>query len=313
VNGTSQFANPPPKKPFPRTRTRMLSRSNDLAAALSSPPNDPQTSPCHSYFGGRLRLRVPRDEAALQDIFKEAHRLVVQRRLRPESAEYDAALRAEVPRLLEQQPVFWSRLWPAGLALGKWLLAEPSLVASKCVLDIGAGLGPEGLCASLAGASDTVVTDIEAKALGFVKQSALDNGVESRLRTLPWNWNDPPPPQARGPFDVVLAGDVIYHTEHAPRLGELLVNGSLVKPGGFVIFSDSLERPYGENHQSELCARLRAAQFEEVVSRDIDVGADLEGASGVAGGRQVRLIVFSKPGGGPRSNRSTPRGRNRAG
>ena len=92
------------------------------------------------------------------------------------------------------------------------------------IAQLGAGLGIGAVCAALAGASRVVVTDIERKGLDFALQSARDNGITtaSAFRAMTWDWNAPPPDDLNGPFDVVLAGDVIYQDEHAPRLGQIL-------------------------------------------------------------------------------------------
>ena len=96
------------------------------------------------------------------------------------------------------------------------------------------------------------------------------------------------------------------HDEHAPALGRLLASSALVKPDGLVIFSDSLERPYGTSHQSELCERLGASGFEQVESRDLDVSADCPARTGVAAGRYVRLLIYAKPGPRSRVARTVP-------
>ena len=267
------------------------------ATALTSPPTTPQNAPVRTYFGGRLQLRVPPDESALHDLIREAHGMVVNRH---SSQPFESAMKAQVARLIEERPVFWSRVWPAGLAMGKFMMTEPRLVAGKTVMELGCGLGPGALCAALARAADVVATDIEPLALAFLQQSAVDN--HAQLRTHRYDWNAPTPAALRGPFDVVLAGDVIYQDEHAPRLGQLLVGSSLLKPGGTVIFSDSLERPYGTSHQSVLCEHLLEAMFQQVACHDVDLSADLQRVSGVAAGHRVRLLVYTKP--GPRSGRT---------
>ena len=258
-------------------------RSNTLYVdALRAAPLDAAASSLTSY--GAFKLRVPHPEAALHENIREAHRRVT----RSGNADYTATMRSEVARLLESRPIFWSRVWPAGVALARFLLEEPKLVRGRTVLELGCGLGPGAVAAAIAGASDVVATDIEPAAVEFTVQSARDNG--HALRGAAWNWNDAPPRALRAPFDVVLAGDVIYSEQHAPRLGRLLTDGSLLKPGGCVVFSDSLERPYGEGHQSELCALLAAASYEQVLCRDLDMGDVRE----AAGGKAVRLLVFGQ-------------------
>ena len=254
---------------------------------------DAAASPVHSY--GSFKLRVPHDSAPMHDLVREAHSIASQGR--ESGLQYEALMRTELARLLQEKPIFWSRLWPAGFALGRFLLAQPGALRGCDVLSLGCGLGPEVICAALAGARRVLATDIEGKALKFVAQSARDNAVSDRVSTCVYDWNQPPPPPARGPFDLVLAGDVIYQDTHAPRLGKIL--GALVKPGGSVIFSDSLERPYKEGHQSELCALLTKDRFQQRACHDVDVSADMpRGTAGVAGGKMVRLLQYSRARGG---------------
>ena len=51
------------------------------------------------------------------------------------------------------QPAFWSLPWPGGAALAAYLLEQPDLVANKRVIDLGCGVAPAGIAASLAGAA----------------------------------------------------------------------------------------------------------------------------------------------------------------
>lgn len=82
---------------------------------------------------------------------------------------------------------------------------------------------------------------------------------------------------------------------------------------GIVIFSDALERPYGEHHQSELCRLLAWASFDRIACTDINMADVLRGGGGgVAGGNLVRLLVYRKPVGAVPSA-SMPRGRKRGG
>lgn len=275
--------------------------------ALSSKHEAAPHAPLQTYFSDTLKIRVPSADAPMYELIREAHASVTLRGASISNSEqYFAAMKQEVARRLRESPVFWARLWPAGLALGKLLLMQPALVRGKTVLELGCGLGPGALCAAVAGAREVVATDIEPKALEFVKQSAADNGMSQVCCACVLDWNGRVPATLGGPFDVVLAGDVIYQDEHAPALGRLLASSALVKPDGLVIFSDSLERPYGTSHQSELCERLGASGFEQVESRDLDVSADCPARTGVAAGRYVRLLIYTKPGPRSRVARTVP-------
>jgi len=267
------------------------SRDAFYREALRCPPSAPSQAPVVRF--GPFSLRVPRKDAALHEIIKEAHKIVECKVSHQD--EYEEALRSETARLVEAHPVFWARVWPAGLALARFVIAKPTLVAGTNTLEIGAGLGPGAIAAALAGATRVVATDIEPNALDFVAQSARDNSVA--VETAAWDWNQRPPPLARGPFDVILAGDVLYHNEHA-RLIHQHLTGPLLKPGGLVIFSDSLERPNQEERTSELCRLLDDDSFQRAGCHHIDVGSDgLGDHTAVAAGRKVRLLLYCRAAG----------------
>lgn len=263
-------------------------RSTFYREALQSPPLTPEHAPLLTFGGPpTFFLRVPPDEGALHDLVKQAHAKVAKPAA---SAAYEAEMRAEVARHLSSQPVYWSKVWPAGLAMSRYLLAHTSLCERKRVLELGAGLGIGAVCAAIAGASDVLCTDIEPKGLDYALASARDNNVANRLRVMAWDWNEDIPERVGGPFDVTLCGDIIYQDEHAPRLAQLLVE--LVKPGGAVVFSDSIERPYKDGHQSELAGRLAGNGFVQQGSHDMLIEAGARG--GVAAGNKVRVLIFER-------------------
>ena len=272
-----------------------MDRATFYKAALRSPPLTPEHAHLRSFeAGGKpFRLRVPPDEAALHDLVRQAHASVVAKLGAQTGADYEAAMRPAVARLLADRPVYWSKIWPAGLALARHLLESAGLCAQRSVLELGAGIGVGAVCAAIAGAFDVVVTDIEPVGLDYALASARDNGVGARVRALAWDWNAPPPDGLRGPFDLVLCGDVIYQDEHAPRLGVLL--STLVKPGGLVVFSDSLERPYKEGHQSVLVAKLLQSGFEQHASHDVAVEVEERSTGGIAAGKHVRVLLYRRP------------------
>ena len=255
--------------------------------ALAAPPLTPKHALRKTFDGGggkAFQLRVPPDEGALHDLVKRAHASVTG------ASDYEASMRAEVARLVASRPVFWSKVWPAGLALSRYVLGTAGLCERRIVLELGAGIGIGSVCAAIAGASDVVVTDIEPLGLEYALASARDNGVGDRVRAMAWDWNKPPPTGLGGPFDVILAGDVIYQDEHAPRLAQLLA--VLVKPGGLVVFSDSTERPYKGGHVSELAARLADSGFEQHTRQKLAVDAP---SGGVAAGKHVQVLVYFRP------------------
>jgi hypothetical protein len=120
-------------------------RREYYATALAAPPLTPEHAPVRTFDGGGGRsfnLRVPPDDAAIHALVKQAHATVAG------AADYDSSMRAEVARLIRENPVFWARVWPAGLALSRFLLANAGLCARRSVLELGAGLGMGAVCAT---------------------------------------------------------------------------------------------------------------------------------------------------------------------
>jgi predicted nicotinamide N-methyase len=100
---------------------------------------------------------------------------------------------------------YWAELWPSGVALAR-AIGVQSLGARR-VVELGCGLGLPSIAAALAGAN-VLATDWSTAAVERAADNARRNGTE--LETLVCSWTDPAPIAARGPWDVVLASDVLY-------------------------------------------------------------------------------------------------------
>ncbi len=123
-----------------------------------------------------------------------------------------------------------SVLWRSGIALAR--AAAAVMPAGKRVVELGCGLGAPSIAAARAGAN-VLATDEDAEALELVGRSAALNGVE--VETLTVAWERPDELVRRGPFDLVLAADVLYDEASVapllallPRLGRECL---LVDPG----------------------------------------------------------------------------------
>jgi predicted nicotinamide N-methyase len=109
---------------------------------------------------------------------------------------------------------YWAVLWRSGVALARELERVP--LEGRRVLELGCGLGVPSLAAARAGAY-VVATDESAEALELLDRNAQANGVE--VETSRVEWAEPAELAARGPFDLVLAADVLYER---PAVAELL-------------------------------------------------------------------------------------------
>jgi predicted nicotinamide N-methyase len=85
------------------------------------------------------------------------------------------------------------------------------------VLELGCGLGLPSIAAALGGA-EVLATDWSQDALAFCEENARRN--HARVMTARWDWGGPAP--VNGPFDLVLAADVLYEQRNVDQLLDLL-------------------------------------------------------------------------------------------
>jgi predicted nicotinamide N-methyase len=112
---------------------------------------------------------------------------------------------------------YWAELWPSALKLAH-AVGERDLRGLN-VVELGCGLALPGIVAALGGAR-VLVTDWSEDAVEFAARNARLNDAE--LETLLCSWTAPEPLVARGPFDLVLASDVLYERRNLEPLLELL-------------------------------------------------------------------------------------------
>lgn len=112
---------------------------------------------------------------------------------------------------------YWAELWPSAIALARTVAREP--LGGVRVLELGCGLALPALAAARTGA-EVLATDWSRDAVAAAASNARDAGLA--IRTLVADWREPAPLLAAGPFDLVLAADVLYETRAVPPLLALL-------------------------------------------------------------------------------------------
>jgi predicted nicotinamide N-methyase len=112
---------------------------------------------------------------------------------------------------------YWSVLWRSGVALGRQLAG--ARLAGRRVVELGCGLGVPSLAAARAGA-EVLATDGDPDALELVARNARENGLEVAIARVDWDAADAL--VERGPFDLVLAADVLYERPSVALLLDLL-------------------------------------------------------------------------------------------
>jgi predicted nicotinamide N-methyase len=112
---------------------------------------------------------------------------------------------------------YWAVLWRSGVALARELDGAP--LRGVRVVELGCGLALPSIAAARAGA-EVLATDEAPEALALAERNAAANGVG--LATAVADWSQPDELLARGPFDVVLAADVLYERQSVAPLLALL-------------------------------------------------------------------------------------------
>ena len=112
---------------------------------------------------------------------------------------------------------YWAELWPSGVALAR--AVRRRALGGRRVLELGCGLGLPSIVAAAQGAR-VLATDWSADALAAAHANAAANGVA--IETLRADWRAPDALVARGPFDLVLAADVLYELRLVAPLAAVL-------------------------------------------------------------------------------------------
>jgi predicted nicotinamide N-methyase len=112
---------------------------------------------------------------------------------------------------------YWVELWPSGLALARAIYGRA--LRGARVLELGCGLGLPSIAAALAGGR-VLATDWAAHAVAVATENARRNGLTVEADVV--SWYAPDDLVERGPWDLVLAADVLYEARNIPVLEELL-------------------------------------------------------------------------------------------
>ena len=126
---------------------------------------------------------------------------------------------------------YWAELWPSALALSRHLWTR-DLTAIRAI-ELGCGVGLPTIVALARGAT-VLATDHYEAALDFTAHNAGANLVRAPDTAL-LDWRTPKV-EGLGPFDLVLAADVLYERKNAAALADLVPK--LLAPGGEALFAD---------------------------------------------------------------------------
>jgi len=134
-----------------------------------------------------------------------------------DAANMDRAFSPEETRRILDEPPYWSFCWASGLALARFIAAQPHWVVGKRVLDFGAGSGVAAIAAAKAGAAEVVACDLDPLALAACRANATLNDVQLRYSSDFFAEADR--------FDLILVADVLYDRANLPLLDQFLSRG----------------------------------------------------------------------------------------
>ena len=171
------------------------------------------------------------------------------------NADYQTGpLQADVMHAVIAKPAYWAFCWGSGLALARWLLRNPDVVAGKRVADVGCGCGIGAIAAKMAGAKKVVACDNDQEALLSAQTNAELNNVSLAFT------NDVA--RLENSFDLILMADVLYDESNYPLLQ---IVKSLAQT---IIVADSRVQSIDDTdfaffHQSEALTYPNIGEFDE--------------------------------------------------
>jgi len=113
---------------------------------------------------------------------------------------------------------YWARPWPSGLRLAEEV-AKRSLQGAR-MLELGCGLAAPSIAAAKAGA-EVLATDGSEDAVVFAAHCLALNEVEGEVAHADWAAHGDQLVE-RGPWDLVLAADVLYTRQNVEAAARLL-------------------------------------------------------------------------------------------
>lgn len=108
---------------------------------------------------------------------------------------------------------FWAKIWPSSLALTSFLKKEPHWIASKHVLEVGAGIGLPSFSMAK-DALSLVISDYSTEAVALMGKNIQYLGLKN-ARAMFLDWNDFPSDLSA---DTVLFSDINYEPEQFKAL-----------------------------------------------------------------------------------------------
>jgi predicted nicotinamide N-methyase len=191
----------------------------------------------HAATLARLRWRLSRRRPAREiavEIAGAPQGFVVYAPQSPEAVLDDTARDyARRPATATWFMPYWATPWASGIAAAEAVVADPAPFSSRRVIELGCGLGITAMALAEVGAR-LVLVDVWPESLAFARFNAVrQGGPGAQVRPLLADWRTAAGADLllrSGPFDAVVAADVLYEADDVAPLFDLVPR--LVRPGG---------------------------------------------------------------------------------
>lgn len=139
------------------------------------------------------------------------------------------------PTAVDRIPYF-AQLWPAAIALAKFLVeppnaSPPKLFSGLRAIELGCGLGLPSIVAARLGATVLAVDFHPDNETLFRRNAAVNNVGDIQYLTADWSALS-----GVRPFDLVLGSDLLYERRTLNSLVDTMTR--LCAPGGTILLSD---------------------------------------------------------------------------
>ena len=118
-------------------------------------------------------------------------------------------------------------VWDASVLLASWLATDPTIVAGRNILELGAGCGAVGLSCAALGARHVALTDFDAGVVELLKENARNNYLRAGCDCYELDVAKPPS-TPRAEFDLVVGSECVYYgaCDAVPALVEASIGKS---------------------------------------------------------------------------------------
>lgn len=138
---------------------------------------------------------------------------------------------------------YWSKVWPAAVAIATFIAEQKTLIQNKTILELGAGLGLPSLMAA-SYARSVLCTDYSVEAVSLAAASAKHAGLKN-FNAAVIDWNNLPDHLSAG---VLLLSDVNYEPVQFAAL--MMLIQKFLAAGAIIIISTPqrlMAKPFAES------------------------------------------------------------------